>query len=67
MAKNPAKSQQNLQLNRAPRYKNPDLCSTSSRTAEFLCLGDVASIETTNGWCYGSCPKFSSCTCAGLP
>ncbi|CAF1906232.1 hypothetical protein Bca4012_049815 [Brassica carinata] len=64
MAKNPAKSPQNLQLNRALPVQESRCCSTSSRTAEFLCTGDVASIETTNGWCYGSCPKFSSCTCA---
>nr|VDD22531.1 unnamed protein product [Brassica oleracea] len=53
-----------LQLNRALPVQESRCCSTSSRTAEFLCTGDVASIETTNGWCYGSCPKFSSCTCA---
>uniref|UniRef100_A0A0D3APB1 Replication factor A C-terminal domain-containing protein n=1 Tax=Brassica oleracea var. oleracea TaxID=109376 RepID=A0A0D3APB1_BRAOL len=70
MAKNPAKSPQNLQLNRAlvPWIRKKGLIgsiySPDETTAEFLCTGDVASIETTNGWCYGSCPKFSSCTCA---
>ncbi|CAF2071369.1 unnamed protein product [Brassica oleracea] len=38
--------------------------SSPPKTVEFLCTRDVATIGTANGWCYVSCSKFSSCTCA---